>query len=254
MCHEICDHPIAGGDHLNEQDVHIVTGTGEELPVFVVFPEKLPAPAVMIVHDIYGAGDFYRDLARRLAMAGYIAALPDFYFRQGPIADRSEARARGAKVVQASAIGDSSATLTWLKDHDQSTGNIGAIGMCWGGTMVMLAAATTPKLDVAIPFYGFPVRQTSDIARILPIDDDQVAAIQAPIIGFWGDQDSGVGMDNVAAYDQKLTDQQKPHEFEIYPNVGHAFLTFDPNSNNFAASSDAWNRTLAALELHLANG
>lgn len=252
MCHESCPHPISGGDHLDGEDVAIQVGY-EQLPVFVVAPEHTPAPAVMIVHDIYGPGAFYRDLARRLADAGYLVALPDFFFRQAAIdgRDMAAAQARGGKVVQAKTFEDMAATLTWLNAHTASTGKVGVLGMCWGGSMVMLAASRQPRPDACVPFYGFPVRERTENNPILAVDDEEVATVDAPLLAFWGDQDRGVGMDNVAAYDDKLTAAGKSHEFVIYPGIGHGFLTFDPNADAFTPSQDAWRRTLTFLAEHL---
>lgn len=252
MCHETCSHPISGGDHLQETHTTIPVGD-EQLPVFVVTPEQTPAPGVMIIHDIYGASEFYQDLARRLALAGYRAALPDFFFRQGPIEgrDMAAARARGAKVVQEKTFADMAATLGWLKDHEHGTGTTGVIGMCWGGSMAMIAAGGTPTPDAVIPYYGFPVRERTENNPILAIDDDEVSAVKAPMLAFWGDQDHGVGMDNVAAYDDKLTAAGKDHRFVIYPDIGHGFLTFDPEADAYEASQDAWQQTLEFLATHL---
>ncbi|HWV24071.1 MAG TPA: dienelactone hydrolase family protein [Thermomicrobiales bacterium] len=252
MCHDDCPFPISGGAHLHEQDLTLSSGD-ESLPVFVVEPERLPAPAVMIIHDIHGPNDFYHDVARRLADAGFIAALPDFFFRQGPVpaGDTQAARERGTRVDQAKTFGDIEATLLWLRDHEHGNGRIGTIGMCWGGSMVMLASSRNPTLQAAIPFYGFPVRERTPNFPILPIDEDEVAGVQAPMLGFWGDQDAGVGMDNLNAYDQKLDTYDKPHEFVVYPGLGHAFLTFDPTSDAFAQSQDAWQKTLTFLGANL---
>jgi carboxymethylenebutenolidase len=252
VCHQTCPHPISGGDHLQESRTTIAVGD-EALPLFVVTPERTPAPAVMIVHDIFGPGDFYQDLARRLAKAGHLVALPDLYFPQGPIEgrDMEAARARGAKVVQAKTLDDMAATLAWLKDHEHSTGKLGAIGMCWGGSMVMLQAGRHPRPDASVPFYGYPIRPRTENNPILAMDDEEVAEVDSPMLAFWGDEDHGVGMDNVAAYDDKLTTVGKAHEFVIYPGIGHGFLTFDPDAAAYEASQDAWQRTLAFLGEHL---
>ncbi len=246
MCHETCPHPISGGDHLHEEHITLQV-EDEQLPVFVITPEQTPAPAVMIIHDIYGPGEFYQDLARRLANAGYLVALPDFFFRQGAIEgrDMAAARARGGKVVQEKTFEDMAATLTWLKAHNHGTGKAGVLGMCWGGSMVMLAASRQPRPDACVPFYGFPVRERTENNPILAMDDDEVATVDAPMLAFWGDQDHGVGMDNVAAYDNKLNAAGKHHEFVIYPGIGHGFLTFDPDADAYEHSQDAWSRTLA---------
>lgn len=253
MCHESCSHPISGGAHLEEQYITLET-EGGTLPVLVVMPGSGPAPAVMIIHDIHGPNVFYQDLARRLAAEGYIAALPDFFFRQGPVkaGDVQAARERSVMVEQAKTFGDIETTLSWLTSHDGSTGRIGTIGFCWGGSMVMLAASRTPTPDACVSFYGFPVRPRTENNPILAIDDEEVAGVRSPILGFWGDQDAAVGMDNLSAYDKALSHHSVPHEFHIYPGLGHAFLTFDPEAEAFEASHRAWTRTLLFLDEYLA--
>jgi carboxymethylenebutenolidase len=253
MCHDTCPHPVSGGASLQEQDLTLPLDGGESLPLFLVLPERTPAPAVLVHHDINGANDFYKDLARRLAAAGYIAALPDLFFRQGPPRDdsREAIRERGAELVQTRTLGDIAASLRWLRGHGGATGKLGTIGFCMGGSLVMLAACREPTPDASVTYYGFPVRQRTPNNAILALDEDEVANVASPLLGFWGDQDRGVGMDNVAAYDDKLTKYHKPHEFVIYPGLGHGFLTFDPNALAFADSQASWERTLGFLGEHL---
>lgn len=252
MGHETCPYPVSGGAQLQEQD-HTLPVQGGSLPLIVVTPEHTPAPAVLIIHDIYGAGPFYQDLARRLAGAGYIAALPDLYFRLGtPVDDsRDAARARAADIVQGDAFGDVQAALTWLMGHGSSTGHVGTLGMCWGGTMVLLAASREPVPDASVCFYGFPVRERTPNNPVLPIDEEEVVGVASPLLGFWGEDDVAVGMENVAAYNEKLNQYHKPHEFHHFPNVGHGFLTFDPDNPAHDVSQQAWDRTLAFLGEHL---
>ena len=252
MCHETCPHPVSGGSQLQEQNLTLPV-EGGSLPLLVVLPEQIPAPAVLVMHDINGANAFYQDLTRRLAGAGYIAALPDLYFRQGALENptREAVRERASQVVQEDALADIRTTLAWLRDHRSSSGRIGTIGMCWGGTMVMLAASREPVPDASVSFYGFPVRERTPNNLLLPIDEEEVVGIASPLLGFWGEEDSAVGMDNVAAYDNKLNQYSKPHEFLRYRDVGHGFLSFDPDSPGYAASQDAWSRTLDFLAKHL---
>lgn len=248
MCHDTCTHPVSGGDHWDGQDLALPVGDGE-LPLFLVSPDRLPAPAVMIIHDIHGPNDFYRDLARRIAGAGFLVALPDFFFRQEPIpaGDAPAARERSRQVDQAKTFDDIETTLIWLRDDERSTGRLGVIGMCWGGSLTMLAASRTPAPDAVVPFYGFPVRERLPNFAILPIDESEVTGITAPMLAIWGDDDTAVGMENVRAYEEKMQKYEKPYEFVIYPGVGHAFLTFDPASDAREASADAWQKTLAFL-------
>lgn len=253
MCHDTCPHPVSGGAPLQEQDLTLPIGDGESLPLFLVLPEQTPAPAVLLLHDIHGANVFYQDIARRLAAAGYVAALPDFFFRQGPPRDHSREaiRERAGELVQATTLADIHIALHWLQRHASGTGSIGTIGFCMGGTLVMLAGSREPVPDASVAFYGFPARQRTPTNPILAIDEDEVGNVASPLLGLWGDQDHGVGMDRVAEYDDKLKRYHKPHDFVIYPGIGHGFLTFDPNAAAYEASQDAWDRTIAFFRQHL---
>jgi len=254
MCHDTCPHPVSGGAARQEQELALPLSARESLPIFLVLPERTPAPAVLILHDINGPNAFYQDLARRLADAGFVAALPDLFFRLDPPADdsREAIRERSAQLSQAQTLGDIQAALFWLRDHNEhTTGGVGTIGFCMGGSLVMLAASREPVPSASVAYYGFPVRQRTPNNPALAIDEDEVANIASPLLGFWGDQDRPVGMDNVAAYDDKLKTYHKPHEFHVYPGLGHGFLTFDPAATAFEASQRSWERTLAFLDEHL---
>ncbi len=254
MCHDTCPYPVSGGAAIVESDEQIALEQGS-IPAFVTIPDAQPAPAVLLIHDINGPNDFYRDLARRLAGLGYLTALPDFFHRQGPPRDttREAVRARMNEMTQSDTLADIQFVIYWLRDHTASTGKVGTIGFCMGGTLVMLAAARQPTPDATVAFYGFPRRDRTPLAPILPSDQDEVGTLASPILAFWGDQDAGVGMDNVREYEQRLTEYDKEHEFVIYPQIGHGFLTFDPAFPAFAASEDAWNRTIRFLGERLGN-
>ncbi len=258
MCHETCPRPISGGAPVEETEVTIDHVAGFEdqrlaVPAFLAVPERTPAPAVLILHDINGANDFYRDLARRLAAGGFVALLPDLFHRLGPLTEQSReaARARGMQLDQGQALMDIRASLVWLGAHGATSGAVGTLGFCMGGTYVMLAAARAPLPAASVAFYGFPVRERTPIAAKLPIDEDEVANIGSPLLLLWGDQDGAVGMENVARYRASLERYGKPAESVIYPGIGHGFLTFDPEAEAFGPSQDAWQRTLAVFRQHL---
>lgn len=253
MCHDTCPHPVTGGAAIEERDEAIALENGS-IPAFIAVPDARPAPGVLLIHDVNGPNPFYQDVARRLASLGYLTALPDFFFRQGPPRDdtREAKRARMNEMTQSDTLGDIRSVLQWFRDHDASTGKIGTIGFCMGGTLVMLAAARSPVPEATVAFYGFPRRDRTLLAPILPSDPDEVAALSSPMLAFWGDEDAGVGMDNVREYDLALERHGKAHEFHVYPGIGHGFLSFDPNSGTFAASQDAWSRTTRFFAEHLA--
>lgn len=252
MCHDHCPRPIAGGEAVDERSVDIPLQDGS-LPAFVTVPDNRPAPALLLIHDINGVNDFYRDLARRLAVAGYLTALPDFFFRQGPPADdtREARQARMRAMEQSATLTDIECALIWLRHHEAATGEVGTIGFCMGGTLVMLAAARDPAPAASVAYYGFPNRERTPTAPVLPSDEDEAANVASPLLAFWGTGDAGVGMDNVDRYEAQLERYGKDFEFVRYENIGHGFLTFDPDAPAYAPSADAWDRTLRFLDERL---
>lgn len=246
MCHHACPAPIAGGAGILDEEIAL-PGADRSLPAFLARPDRAsPAPAVLVIHDIWGANDFYHDLARRLAGEGFAALLPDLFAREGPLPEstREAARARRARLDPARTQADVVAALGWLRDRPDTGATVGAVGFCMGGTLAMLAAARAPVPDAVVAFYGFP-----DADPTPPLAE--VDRLRAPLLAFWGDQDHGVGMDTVAAYQSALAAANSRHEIVIYPDYPHGFLSFDPASPHAAGSADAWARTLAFLRAEL---
>jgi carboxymethylenebutenolidase len=241
MCHASRPWPVSGGTGIVEEKIDL-QGMGASLPSLLAGPESGPSPAVLIVHDIYGANEFYRDLARRLAGAGFLALLPDFFVRHGPLPEqtREAAMSRAKGLDQGLVLADIERALEWLGKTEHGTGKIGLVGFCMGGTLALLAAGRQPLPDSIVAYYGFPAGRAGWPYRPL----DTVEGLTSPVLAFWGDQDHGVGMDNVAAYQAAVEEAGKPVETVIYPGLPHGFLTFDPNSPHYAHAQDSWNRTL----------
>lgn len=248
MCHDHCPHPISGGEALAEFDIEVPLDEGS-MPAFFVTPDTVPVPAVLLLHDVNGPNDFYRDVARRLGIAGYATLLPDLFHRHSPIdtTSREAIFARMQATEQAGMLNDIESSLIWLKDRKETAGQLAVMGFCMGGTLALLSAARYPTTDGTIAYYGFPNRERTPTAPIVPLDDSEVAGLQSPILAFWGTGDAGVGMDNVDAYDAKLTQYHKNHEFVRYEGLPHGFLTFDESSPNYDGAADSWQRTLAFL-------
>jgi carboxymethylenebutenolidase len=253
MCHDSCPKPVTGGAPVTES-MTTVSREDAEIPVLMVQPDdEAPAPGIVLIHDIHGANDFYRDIAHRLAQAGHVVALPNLFHREGPPGGdgREAVMARSRKAKQASQLGDLEAVAAWLAGLDRCNGAFGVVGFCMGGTLTFLMSAREPRPAAGVAFYGFPAKDATANAPIRPIDPAEVAAISSPLLGLWGEEDSGVGMDNVEAYTEALDAAGKPLDTVIYPEVGHGFLTFDADSPAFAVSRDAWDRALDFLGHHL---
>lgn len=233
------------------EDVNIKLQTIERMPALLAMPDRTPAPAVLIVNDVFGRSPFYENLARRLAQAGYIALDPEYFFREGPVpaGDRPAAQTRAARLDQTRTLRELESAARWLRKRVDVSGGVGAIGFCMGGTLV-LDLATTGALDATVCFYGFPARgSTSPNAPPAPLEVAE--QIQGRVLGFWGDQDASVGMDNVEALRAKLVSASIKHEFHVYAGLGHGFLKAfleDESSPGHEQACEAWIRTLDFLK------
>lgn len=251
MCHDRVTWPIRGGSQVEPFLTHIDRG-GDRLPIYRADPPtNEPAAGIVLVHDIHGPNAFYQDMTARLAEQGYLVALPDLFAWLEPLANDT----REAKLARADALDfdrcleDMLATIRWLRDDPRAAGLVGVIGFCMGGTLAMLAAGFIGGPDAAVSFYGFPAGRASWPKR--PIDE--AASVQAPLLLIVGDQDHGVGMDNMARYEEALDAANKDYESITYQGVGHAFMTFDPEAETYPQAADAWAATLQFLDEHLAH-
>lgn len=242
MCHP---DPIMGGAGEDVRPVEQFTiGTGNErMPAFISRPAgQDPSPAILIISDVFGASPFYQEMAGRLAHEGYLALLPDLFFRVGALPEQTldAARARAGKLTDDLLIQDLGASI----DHLGGLGEVepkqpGVMGFCMGGTLVMIMGARRPR-DIAAGaiYYGFPVNANPTPTR--PISAiDEISEITAPMIGFWGDQDAGVGMDNVARLQREMERLNKDFSSTIYRGAGHGFMARRSEADQ-AAAEDAW--------------
>ncbi len=217
------------------------------MPALLALPERLPAPAVLVANDVFGRSPFYEHLARRLAQAGFVAVDPEYFFREGGVAagDREGATARARELDQNRTLRDLEAAADWLRRRPDVRGRIGSIGFCMGGTLVLDLAASG-KVDATVCYYGFPARR-SPSPKEPPAPLEIADRLKGPLLGWWGDQDAGVGMANVSALDEKLQEAKIAHEFHVYPGLGHGFLRAfldDESSPGYRQACESWTRTL----------
>src|SRR5260221_13168387 len=112
-------------------------------------------PGVVVIHENRGLMPHIRDVARRVALAGYVALAPDLMSASGGTPDDEEkARVEFAKVDLAVARNDAVAAIAYLKSRPDVTGRIGVVGFCWGGGMVNYLATAVPDLGAGVVYYG----------------------------------------------------------------------------------------------------
>ena len=220
------------------REVAIPLPSGELLPGLLALPEGTSRGSVLVVNDVFGRSPFYENLSRRLAVAGFTALAPEYFFREGPLAEptREAAMERRQRLDHARTVEDLDAALGWLQAETGAKGRLGTIGFCMGGTFVLQLAARREDL-ATVSFYGFPGAMGAE----------ERERIHGPLLGFWGDQDAGVGMDRGEELRRSLEARRVEHELTIYPGLGHGFMKasgLEPGGDGYDQACEAWTRTL----------
>jgi carboxymethylenebutenolidase len=190
-------------------------------------------PVVLVIHENRGLTPYIEDVARRLAVANFIAYAPDGLTSLGGFPGTDE---KGLelfpKVDPAKMREDFVASAEWLKARPDSTGKLGIVGFCFGGTTVnALAVRLGSEVSAAVPFYGGQ-----------PGVED-VAKIKAPLLANYGELDTRI-TSGWPAFDAALTAAKVPHEGYVYAGANHGFHNDTTPRYDEAAAKLAWQRTL----------
>ena len=196
--------------------------------------------AVMVIHENRGLNDHIRDVARRLALAGYAAIAPDFLSPAGGTpADEDRARTMIGELDMAQTVADGAATIRWLASQGGGR-KVGAVGFCWGGGLVnRLAVAAGPALAAAVPFYG-PAPDPAEALRV-----------QTPMLVILAGRDERVNR-TALPWVEALRAAGKEANAITYPGVDHAFHN-DTSAMRYnrEAAEAAWAATLDFFGRHL---
>ena len=197
-------------------------------------------PVVLVIHENRGLNPHLEDVARRLALEGFLAYAADLLSLVGGTPQSEDAaRDLHPKMNQDDAVAALVAAVSFLKGHAESTGKVGAVGFCFGGLMINRLAAASPELDAGVAYYG----------RQIPAD--QVARIKAPLLLHYAENDEGVNS-GIAAYEAALKANNKKYTMHTYPGTQHAFNNDTGAARyNKAAADLAWSRTLAFFKENL---
>jgi carboxymethylenebutenolidase len=198
------------------------------------------APGVLVIHENRGLNPHIEDVARRLAVAGFLALAPDGLSALGGTPkDEDQAREMIGKLARPLVIEDFVAGVDYLAGRPDCTGNVGCVGFCWGGGMANQVAVHSAKLKAASVFYG-PVPKPEEVARI-----------KAKLLLHYAGLDTFVNP-GIPSYEEALKKDGVQYELHMYPNVNHAFHNDTAASRyNKAAAELAWSRTLAFLKQNL---
>ena len=197
-------------------------------------------PVVLVIHENRGLNPYIEDVARRLALAKFIAFAPDGLTSVGGYPGSDEKGAVAFRTVDGKKMTeDFVASAKWLKARPDSTGKLGAVGFCFGGGMVnQLAVRLGADLNAGVAFYG---RQAGA---------DDVPRISAPLLLHYAGNDQGVNA-GIANYEAALKANHKVYTVHMYEGKQHGFHNDTTPRYDEAAAKLAWTRTLEFFNKYL---
>lgn len=246
-------------DHLSCQSVTFA-GDGFEIDGYLAQPEgEQPRPGLLVLHDVFGVGEHYPDLARRFAQLGYVALVPNTYARTGAPdpSSRDDLFAKHFGVPDADVVTDLKAAATYLRGLPRVT-KLGCIGFCGGGRQTLLLACGSDVLEAAVDCWGGQLdhatpmpRQQTTAERPVTIME-QVQALSCPLLVCAGLEDIHPTPDEVRAFETRLQALGKQATVKYYEGAGHAFLNDSrPQLYHERAAFQAWDDIRSFLAARL---
>lgn len=234
---------VAGNDdRLTAEDV-TYPGSGGDMKAYLVQPKNASGKlgGVVVIHENRGLNPHIRDIARRMALEGFVALAVDLLSPQGGTPENEDqARDMFSKLDPVTTIANTEASVVYLSKLDATNGNVGAIGFCWGGGVVNSLATKSPELKAGVAYYGAQP----------PASD--VPNIKAALMLHYGGLDERINA-GIDAYRKALEANGKTFQIFVYDGANHAF-----NNDTSAARYDkkaadlAWSRTVEFLKQNLA--
>jgi carboxymethylenebutenolidase len=196
-------------------------------------------PGVLVVHENRGLNPHIEDIARRLAVDGYLAMAPDALTPLGGYpGDEDKARSLFAQLDQSKTRQDFLSAAGALKWRDDCTGRVGVVGFCYGGGIAQMLATRIPDLGASVPFYG----------NLPPAEE--ATSVKAPLLIHFAENDPRI---NAAwpAYEAALKAAGARFTSHLYPGTQHGFNNDTTPRFDAAAAKLAWSRTMAFFDEQL---
>jgi carboxymethylenebutenolidase len=210
-------------------------GAAGEMRAYQARPkDEARRAGVVVIHENRGLNAHIEDVARRVALEGYLAVAPDALSPLGGTpADPDEARSLLQKLDSGANVKNFVAAVEYLKTRPQATGKVGCMGFCWGGGVTNQVAVNAPGLTAAVPFYGMqPAPQ-------------EVPKIKAAMLIHYAGNDERIDA-GIPAFEEALKKASVDYKIYIYKGAQHAFFNdTNPSRYNKEAAELAWRRTVA---------
>ncbi|GES42592.1 carboxymethylenebutenolidase [Rhizobium dioscoreae] len=233
---------IAADDSRLETKDVTFTGSKGEMKGYLARPKDAAGKlgSVIVIHENRGLNPHIRDVARRVALEGFVALAPDFLSPLGGTPeDEDKARDMFTNLDPALTAANAEASLTYLAKTDGANGKVGAVGFCWGGGLVNRFATISPELKAGVAYYGAQPPA------------GEVPKIKAALLLHYAGLDDRINA-GIDAYRKELQAGGKTFEIFVYEGVNHAF-----NNDTSAARYDkkaadlAWGRTVEFLKKYV---
>ena len=228
---------VAKNDPRIESENISYPGATGDIRAHLVKPKgSAKVPAVIVIHEIWGLNPHIEDVARRLAVEGFLAIAPDALTPLGGTPeDPGKARPMFRQLDNNSTVKNYMAAQKYLQNHPVSNGNVGVIGFCWGGGMSNQLAVNSPDLKAAVPFYGSQ-----------PAAED-VPRIKASLLLHYAENDNRINA-GIPEFENASKKAAIDYQMHTYKGTNHAFHN-DTNASRYnkAAAQLAWKRTIEFL-------
>ena len=216
---------------------------GNNAYAFVAEPDdNARHPGVVLIQEWWGIEPHIRQLAQRLAAAGFVVAVPDLY--HGKIATEPDEAQKMIMMIRGN-VERAAKEIIGALDTVKAMPNVepkklGLMGFCVGGFMTYYVASRYPDLGAVVPFYGAGYDPTPE----------EVAKVNAPVLAFYGKKDQSVPMQQVEKIERMYKQAGKDITVKVY-DAGHAFINPDHGMGNEKAAAEAWPLAVSFLKKHL---
>ncbi len=238
---------------ITARDVQL-DASGTMIPGYDARPEAQGRyPIIVVISGFTGNSEQNKDVVRRFAHAGFYAIAPELYSREGGMQgkDFAELGKIAAQITRVQYLGDIKAAADHAKQQPWARADrLGVTGFCGGGALTLHFTADYPGVTAAVPWYGHVKRVYKDAPGVDAFS--LVAKIKAPVLGLYGEADTGIPAADVKQFETELKKTNPDVEFILYPGAPHAFFSDDrPQVYKKEAAEDGWKRCVAFFTKHL---
>jgi carboxymethylenebutenolidase len=241
--------PAIAGGATDARDLTLTSAHGTILMAYAARATNPTGAGMVVLPDVRGLHQYYKDLVLRFAEHGVDAIAIDYFGRTDTANDRGESfdwMPHVGQTKDAQVQADVAAGVAYLRSNEG--GNVRAlfsVGFCFGGALSFNQAASGLGYAGVIGFYGWPLGlPIPGVDRPRPIDS--VAKYSCPVLAIYGEADQGIPPEAIQQFDAALDSAGVEHETYTYPGAGHSF--FDRQQEQFAdASADSWERVKAFI-------